>query len=70
MLKELTSSYLICKECFDSGHYPKVLSADDFEPQTIKTILSDPAIPDIDGELKHLGEEDREKLLMALQAQE
>lgn len=68
VLKELTSTYLICKECFDLGKYPRVLSANDFEQKTIKSILSNDGTAEHVGELKRLGTEDREKLLLALQA--
>lgn len=38
-LKTLTSSYLICKECFDLGNYPKILSAEDFQKEDLRSIL-------------------------------
>lgn len=39
-LKNLTSTYLICKECFDLGNYPKILSENDFERASLKSMLS------------------------------
>jgi hypothetical protein len=39
VLKELTNTYIVCKECFELGNYPKVLKADDFQTQTLKSIL-------------------------------
>lgn len=41
-LKNLTSTYLICKECFDLGNYPKILSEHDFERASLKSMLSMP----------------------------
>lgn len=65
MLKELTSNYLVCKECFDLGNFPKVMTKADFEPQTIKSILTDSNQTSVDPDsgLKVLTSEDREKLL-------
>lgn len=41
-LKNLTSTYLICKECFDLGNYPKILSEHDFEKASLKSMLTMP----------------------------
>lgn len=68
VLKELTNTYLVCQDCFTLGNYPRSLSADDFEAQTIKTILSDTASSDSD--FKRLTPEDKEKLLQQLQMAE
>ena len=40
-LKELTSSYIVCKECFDLGNFPKVFSPDDFSAMTMKSVFSE-----------------------------
>jgi hypothetical protein len=62
VLKELTSTYIICKDCFDSGNYPKVMNATDFEPQTVKSALNTNSMFGRE-EIKTLSVEDREKLL-------
>jgi hypothetical protein len=38
-LKQLTSSYIVCKECFDLGNYPKSLSESDFEQTSLVSLL-------------------------------
>ena len=38
-LKELTSSYIICKECYDLGNFPKVFSPEDFKAMTMKSVF-------------------------------
>ena len=38
-LKQLTNSYLICKECHDNGNYPKVFQPEEFSPMTLRTLL-------------------------------
>jgi hypothetical protein len=59
VLKELTNSYVVCKECFDQGNYPKVFSSNDFEAQTIESILDEPASKEGDAQVKYLSAEDR-----------
>ena len=39
MLKQLTNTYLICKECFDLGNFPKVFRSEDFESTSLKELL-------------------------------
>ena len=38
-LKELTSSYIVCKECYDLGNFPKVFSPEDFKAMTMKSVF-------------------------------
>ena len=38
-LKQLTSSFLICKDCFDNGNYPRVFTPEEFKPMTLRTLL-------------------------------
>lgn len=40
ILKKLTSTYLLCKECFDLGNYPQILSPSDFERSSLMSLLS------------------------------
>ena len=40
-LKELTSSYIVCKECYDLGNFPKVFNPEDFSAMTMKSMFSD-----------------------------
>jgi hypothetical protein len=47
-LKSLTSTYLICKECFDLKNYPKILTAADFEKSSLQSLLTMPALSDDD----------------------
>ena len=39
-LKEITSTYIVCKECFDLGNYPKILSPTDFEKTSMNLLLN------------------------------
>ena len=57
VLKELTNSYVLCKDCFDQGNYPKVFSTDDFEPQTMKSILDDDNVNDSEAEQEKIPDE-------------
>ena len=43
-LKELTCNYLVCKECYEQGNFPKVFQADDFSAMTLKSILGDKSV--------------------------
>ena len=38
-LKQLTNCFLICKECFDNGNYPKVFNPEEFQPTTLRSLL-------------------------------
>ena len=38
-LKQLTNSYLICKDCFDNGNFPKVFKPTEFKAMTLRTLL-------------------------------
>ena len=38
-LKQLTTSYLICKECFDNGNFPRVFRPKEFAPTTLRSLL-------------------------------
>ena len=38
-LRDLTQNYILCKECFEQGNFPKVFKADDFKPTTMRSIL-------------------------------
>ena len=40
-LRELTQSYVLCKECFDLGNFPKVFKPEDFQATTLRSILGD-----------------------------
>ena len=39
VLRKLSQTYVLCRECFTQGHYPKSVSAFDFEAQSIESIL-------------------------------
>jgi hypothetical protein len=39
-LRKLTQTYILCKECFTEGNYPKILSAFDFQKQSLETALN------------------------------
>ncbi|CDW80830.1 swi snf and rsc complex subunit ssr2 [Stylonychia lemnae] len=41
-LKNLSSTYLICKECFGLGNFPRILTQFDFEKYSIESILKNP----------------------------
>ena len=43
-LKELTSSYIVCKECYDLGNFPKVFNPEDFSAMTMKSMFSDKSL--------------------------
>ena len=43
-LKQLTNSYLICKDCFDNGNFPKVFMPDEFVPTTLRGLLNQDGI--------------------------
>lgn len=38
-LRGLAQTYVLCTECFMGGHYPKILSAFDFDKQSLEGIL-------------------------------
>ncbi len=38
-LRKLTQTYIVCRECFTEGNYPKILSAFDFEAQSMENAL-------------------------------
>ena len=38
-LKTLTSSYVICVECFEVGNFPKILLREEFQKESLKSIL-------------------------------
>ena len=39
VLRKLSQTYVLCRECFTDGHYPKSVSAFDFESQSIESII-------------------------------
>ena len=39
VLRKLTQTYVLCRDCFTGGHYPKSVSAFDFENQSIESLL-------------------------------
>ena len=39
VLRKLTDSYILCQDCFSENKIPESLTADDFQPQTIKHLL-------------------------------
>lgn len=39
-LKQLTNSYLICKDCFENGNFPKVFKPEEFVPTTLRGLLN------------------------------
>jgi hypothetical protein len=40
ILKQLTQSYIVCRECFSEGNYPTILKPHDFERSSLESILS------------------------------
>jgi len=38
-LKQLTNSYLICKDCFENRNFPKVFRPEEFAPTTLRSLL-------------------------------
>lgn len=51
ILKSLTTTYLICVECFNQNNYPNVLEKNDFEKTSLETLLR-VDVPNKDGEKK------------------
>jgi SWI/SNF related-matrix-associated actin-dependent regulator of chromatin subfamily C len=62
VLRNLTSTYVLCKECFTGGHYPKILSAFDFEKHSLETMLKAALyginVENIDEEQKEIDEQE------------
>jgi len=39
VLKKVSSSYVLCADCFTQGNFPQILSADDFEKSNLDSLL-------------------------------
>ena len=39
VLKALTTTYLVCNECYNLGNYPHILKAHDFEKTSLDSTL-------------------------------
>ena len=37
----MTCSYIVCKDCFEQGNFPKVFQPEDFSAMTLKSILGE-----------------------------
>lgn len=52
-LKQVTSTYVLCKSCFDHDNFPKVLTKTDFEKMSLQSMLA--------GEEQRLEEEKKDE---------
>ena len=67
-LKQITSSYILCLTCFDTGKYPKVLNIEDFEKCSLKSMLEGHD-DNFEEPEENWTEEEVEKLVLAVSTQ-